>query len=212
MMRGCPCPLAPAATRVSVPPSRARSRGAGREARPGHVAASHPAPGRAGGEGARCGGEQGCKGPGEMREMVPTLPESRGMEPGAVGQQQQPLSSGFPPHPAARRGSAGSRRSGGTLVPTSVTCFSPLPFDGSGPAWGWTAQPGAVWALQRRQSLLPAPGGSSREPSLRAHPQPGSSGALTSLLLSPRRAVGAAAAGCEHGGEQVAGFRSVPCP
>lgn len=126
------------------------------------------------------------------------------MELGAGRQQQQPQSPGFSPHPAAWRGSAGSRHSGGTLVPTSITCFSPTPSMGLAPH-------GAGWRSLELFGLCRGGRVCSQLPEAPAESCPCAlARSQAAPLPAPCCAGGAAAAGWEHGGEQVAGFSSVP--
>lgn len=149
-------------------------------------------------------GKWGCKGLRETREMVPTQPERQGWswEQGGSSSSLYHLASLRTPLPGE-----GRPESGGTLVPTSITCFSPSPSTGLA-SHGAGRHSLELFGLCRGGRVC------SQLPEAPAESCESCPCALTRSQAAPLPAPccaggAAAAAGWEHGAEQVAGFSSV---
>lgn len=149
-------------------------------------------------------GKWGCKGLRETREMVPTQPERQGWswEQGGSSSSLYLLASLRTPLPGE-----GRPESGGTLVPTSITCFSPSPSTGLA-SHGAGRHSLELFGLCRGGRVC------SQLPEAPAESCESCPCALTRSQAAPLPAPccaggAAAAAGWEHGAEQVAGFSSV---
>lgn len=212
---GCPCVcqmlLAPASTRVSDPPAEPKAVGqaGGHGWGTGLPRTPHHAGLGAKAHGAWASGA--AKGWGKPRRWSRHSPRGRdgagSREAAAAASITWLLSA-----PRCLERVCGEQAQRGHARPHVHRLLFAHPFNGSGPTRGWMAQPGAVWALQRRQSLLPAPRGSSRELSLRARPQPGSSSPRAVLRwrssssgLGARRRAGSRIQLCAGSGRSRAG-------